>query len=105
LLGQAETESAEVLAWGIFLLFYFNIYFYLLQFSVPAMLLLLGIEPFLIFIVYLSLIIKRDALWTAYVLLIYTGPILHIIYMELLYQLRKKLATLEPEESVANEAA
>jgi hypothetical protein len=74
----------------------------MLQYSLPVMLLLLGVEPLVLYVIYIAPIKGLDDLVGAMVMFYVTGPILHIAYMELLYKLRSDLAPKQNTETIVN---
>lgn len=92
LLDDAHSEMGERVCWCIVLVLYFNIYYLILQYSLPIMLTLLGGEVLLFIVVYLQPIDSFDDIFSGVIILMITGPMLHVIYMEVLYRLRKELA-------------
>lgn len=102
LLDDATTEMGERVCWCIAIVAYFNIYYFMLQYSLPVMLLLLGAEPLVLYVIYIAPIKGLDDLVGAMLMFYVTGPILHIAYMELLYRLRSDLAPKQSTETIVN---
>jgi len=102
LFGDAESEMGERVCWCIAIIAYFNIYYFLLQYSLPVMLLLLGVEPLVFYVIYFTRIEGLNDVAATMILLMLTGPILHVAYIELLYRLRSDLAPKQTSETFTN---
>lgn len=102
LLDDARSETGERVCWCIAIVAYFNIYYFLLQYSLPVMLLLLGVEPLVFYVTYFTRIEGLNDVAATMILLMLTGPILHVAYIELLYRLRSDLAPKQTSETFTN---
>lgn len=102
LFGDAESEMGERVCWCIAIIAYFNIYYFMLQYSLPVMLLLLGVEPLVFYVVYFVHTKTLEDAMAGMFLFTFTGPILHVAYIELLYRLRSDLAPKQTTETFTN---
>ena len=102
LFGAARSEMGERVCWCIAIVAYFNIYYFMLQYSLPVMLLLLGVEPLVFYVVYFVHTKTLEDAMTAMLLFTFTGPVLHLVYTELLYRLRSDLAPKQTTETFTN---
>lgn len=80
---------------AIMLAAYFNIYYFILQCRLPLMILILILEPCLLYLILILPVFGSNAAFGYMLILLYITPVLHIAYFELLYRLRKELAQSE----------